>query len=81
VRARAIDLARIARAVATNSVRQLRGGWASGYKAGAALVVIVTPRFRGHQNPDANIITKCAGTKSYTYDDSWYRNECHIFTI
>jgi hypothetical protein len=26
-------------------------------------------------------ITKCAGIKSYTYDDSWYRNECHIFTI
>jgi hypothetical protein len=41
----------------------------------------VTPRFRGHQDPSANIITKCAGTKSHTYDDSWYRNECHIFTI
>jgi hypothetical protein len=23
----------------------------------------------------------CARIKSHTYDDSWYRNECHIFTI
>jgi hypothetical protein len=23
----------------------------------------------------------CAKTKSHTYDDLWYRNECHIFTI
>jgi hypothetical protein len=31
--------------------------------------------------PGREIIIKCAGTKSHTYDDSWYRNECHIFTI
>jgi hypothetical protein len=30
----------------------------------------VTPGFRGHQDPGANIITKCTMTKSYTYDDS-----------
>jgi hypothetical protein len=30
--------------------------------------------------PGHEIITKCAGTKSHTYDESWYKNECHIFT-
>jgi hypothetical protein len=25
--------------------------------------------------------TKCARIKSHTYDDSWYRNECHIINI
>jgi hypothetical protein len=30
---------------------------------------IVTPGFRGHQDPGANIITRCARTKSHTYDD------------
>jgi hypothetical protein len=38
-------------------------------------------RVSGHQDPDANIITRCAGTKSHTYDESWHRIECHIFTI
>jgi hypothetical protein len=37
-------------------------------------------RILGVQNPSANIITRCAGTKSHTYDDSWHRIECHIFT-
>jgi hypothetical protein len=32
------------------------------------------------RDPGANAITRCVRTKSYTYDDSWYRNECHIFT-
>jgi transposase InsO family protein len=41
----------------------------------------ITPGFRGHQDPGTNIITRCAGTKSHTYDESWYRNECHTFTI
>jgi hypothetical protein len=41
----------------------------------------VTPGFQGHQNLSANIITKCARIKSYTYDDSWYRNECHNINI
>jgi hypothetical protein len=41
----------------------------------------VTPGFQGHQDPGANIITRCAGTKSHTYDESWHRIECHIFTI
>jgi hypothetical protein len=36
--------------------------------------------FRGHQDPSANIITRYAGTKSHTYDESWHRIECHIFT-
>jgi hypothetical protein len=38
-------------------------------------------RILGVQNPGANIITRCAGTKSHTYDESWHRIECHIFTI
>jgi hypothetical protein len=38
-------------------------------------------RILGVQNPGANIITRCAGTKSHTYDDSWHRIECHNFTI
>jgi hypothetical protein len=42
---------------------------------------LVTPGFRGHQDLDANIITRCAGTESHTYDESWYKNECHNFTI
>jgi hypothetical protein len=37
-------------------------------------------RVSGHQDPDANIITRCARTKSHTYDESWHRIECHIFT-
>jgi hypothetical protein len=41
----------------------------------------VTPGFRGHQDPGANIITRCARTKSYTYEDSWYRNKCHNMNI
>jgi hypothetical protein len=27
-------------------------------------------RISGHQDPGANIITRCAGTKSHTYDES-----------
>jgi hypothetical protein len=38
-------------------------------------------RVLGHQDPGANIITRCAGTKSHTYDESWHRIECHNFTI
>ena len=41
--------------------------------------VLSHPDFRV-QNPGANIITRCAGTKSHTYDESWHRIECHIFT-
>jgi hypothetical protein len=37
-------------------------------------------RVLGVQNLGANIITRCAGTKSHTYDDSWHRIECHIIT-
>jgi hypothetical protein len=33
------------------------------------------------QSPGANIITRCARTKSHTYDESWHMIECHIFTI
>jgi hypothetical protein len=35
----------------------------------------------GHQDPGMNIITRCARTKSHTYDESWHKIECHIFTI
>jgi transposase InsO family protein len=45
-----------------------------------AVNTAVTPGFQGHQDPGANIITRCAGTKSHTYDESWHRIECHIFT-
>jgi hypothetical protein len=38
------------------------------------------PDFRGPK-PEHEIITKCAMIKSYTYDDSWYRNECHNINI
>jgi hypothetical protein len=38
-------------------------------------------RILGVQNPGANIITRCAGTKSHTYDESWHKIECHILTI
>jgi hypothetical protein len=38
-------------------------------------------RISGHQDPGANIITRCAGTKSHTYDESWHKIEFHIFTI
>jgi hypothetical protein len=38
-------------------------------------------RVLGHQDPGANIITRCAGTKSHTYDESWHRIECHNITI
>jgi hypothetical protein len=34
----------------------------------------------GVKNPGANF-TKCARIKSHTYDDPWYRNECHIIII
>jgi hypothetical protein len=52
-------------------------------------VVVVRPsklarchtRVSGHQDPGANIITRYAGTKSHTYDESWHRIECHNFTI
>jgi hypothetical protein len=37
-------------------------------------------RILGVQNSGANIITRCAGTKSHTYDDSWHKIKCHIFT-
>jgi hypothetical protein len=37
------------------------------------------PGFRGPK-PGRNIITRCAGTKSHTYDESWHRIECHNFT-
>jgi hypothetical protein len=37
-------------------------------------------RVLGVQSPGVNIITRCAGTKSHTYDESWHRIECHIFT-
>jgi hypothetical protein len=45
------------------------------------MVVDCHTRVSGHQDPGANIITRCAGTKSHTYDESWHRIECHIFTI
>jgi hypothetical protein len=39
----------------------------------------VTPGFRGTKTR-ARTITRCDGTKSHTYDESWHRIECHIFT-
>jgi hypothetical protein len=44
-------------------------------------VVDCHTRISGVQSPGANIITRCAGTKSHTYDESWHRIECHIFAI
>jgi hypothetical protein len=34
----------------------------------------------GFRDPGTNIITRCAGTLSHTYDESWYKNECYNFT-
>jgi hypothetical protein len=45
------------------------------------LLAFCHTRVSGHQDPGANIITRCAGTKSHTYDESWHMIECHIFTI
>jgi hypothetical protein len=45
------------------------------------IITFCHTRILGVQNPGANIITRCAGTKSHTYDESWHRIECHIFTI
>jgi hypothetical protein len=38
-------------------------------------------RVSGAPKPGREIITKCARTKSHTYDDSWYRNEYHVIYI
>jgi hypothetical protein len=38
-------------------------------------------RVLGAPRPRREIITKCARNKSDTYDDSWYRNECHNINI
>jgi chromosome segregation ATPase len=45
------------------------------------IVAVCHTRVSGHQDPGANIITRCAGTKSHAYDESWHRIECHNFTI
>jgi hypothetical protein len=34
------------------------------------LISLCHTRISGHQDPGANIITRCAGTKSHTYDES-----------
>jgi hypothetical protein len=49
--------------------------------AGAPGRGVCNTRVLGVQSPGVNIITRCAGTKSHTYDESWHRIECHIFTI
>jgi hypothetical protein len=38
-------------------------------------------RYLGAPKPRREIITKCARNKSYTYDDSWYRNEYQNINI
>jgi hypothetical protein len=35
------------------------------------------PGFRDPK-PKREIITRCVGIKSHTYDEYWYINECHI---
>jgi hypothetical protein len=51
------------------------------YKKKGSDAHVCHTRVSGHQDPGANIITRCAGTKSHTYDESWHKIECHIFTI
>jgi hypothetical protein len=38
------------------------------------------PDFRGPK-PGREIHQVCARIKSHTYDDSWYKNKCHIINI
>jgi hypothetical protein len=54
---------------------------AEGKGEATARLALCHTRVLGVQSPGANIITRCAGTKSHTYDESWHRIECHIFTI
>jgi hypothetical protein len=35
----------------------------------------------GFRDPGANIIPRCARTKSHTYDELWYRNEQLYYII
>jgi hypothetical protein len=64
----------------SHAIRGQRVARSNGRLGTPDCLVRVTPRFRG-QDPGANIITRCAGTKSHTYDESWHRIECHIFII
>jgi hypothetical protein len=41
------------------------------------LTLTVTPGFKGQ----TWVRLKCVPGSSHTYDDSWYKNECHIFII
>jgi hypothetical protein len=53
-------------------------GWHTCFSTCKALEphqVFVTPRFKG--KPDASQMY--ARIKSHTYDDSWYKNQCHFF--
>jgi hypothetical protein len=45
------------------------------------ILVYCHTRILGAPKSRCKIITKCARIKSHTYDDSWYKNECHIINI
>jgi hypothetical protein len=45
---------------------------------GPIVVHVSHPAFRG---PNPIVTHMCARIKSHTYDDSWYRNECHVIYI
>jgi hypothetical protein len=68
----------------TSVVRAEREGWADGL---CLLDLRRSARIRwsmwhpGFRDPGVDIITKCAAIKSHTYDDLWYRNECHNINI
>jgi hypothetical protein len=61
--------------------KRRRGGVGQGVQAWGAVADDGGLSHLGFRDPDANIITRCARTKSHTYDESWYRNECYNFTI
>jgi hypothetical protein len=82
------QLARPGGGLATQLAHQVAAGGAGEERAddirvgdvGQLGALLSHPSFRGPK-PGREIITRCAGTKSHTYDESWHMIECHIFTI
>jgi hypothetical protein len=76
-----MDEKRLRKVLERIRVAKVSRQWLSRIRPTVNIVLIPLLSHPGFRDPGANIITRCAGTKSHTYDESWYRNECHIFTI